>query len=231
MRHRRYRSHVRHLLLPFWLVWELIAILLTLILAYVVTPFVHWLVTSPKGTRPVLLVHGFGMARASQLLLGWRLARAGFAPLRFAGYWSHRRLDDATAKIAHAAALLAEHAGTEKVDVVAHSMGGIVARAARTLPEGKAIGRVVTLGTPHRGVFWRHFPLVLGPLTRAMRPGTVGDASEGDLAITSSFDLVIPWSAATLDPPGVTKILHGVGHAGLLLDSRAAKHVVAHLAS
>jgi triacylglycerol lipase len=196
---------VRHLLLPLFLVWELVAILLTLILAYVVTPFVHAIVSTPPGTRPVLLVHGYGMARGS-----------------------HRSLDRAAPLVAHAAAKLAESAGTAKVDVVAHSMGGIVARTARALPEGTAIGRVVTLGTPHRGVFWRYLPL-LGPMSRAMRPGTVGEAVEGDLAITSSLDFVIPWQRATLDPPAVTKILHGVGHAGLLLDRRAAEHVVSHL--
>jgi triacylglycerol lipase len=219
---------VRHLLLPLFLVWELVAILLTLILAYVVTPFVHAIVSTPPGTRPVLLVHGYGMARGSQLVLAWRLAKAGLAPIRFAGYWSHRSLDRAAPLVAHAAAKLAESAGTAKVDVVAHSMGGIVARTARALPEGTAIGRVVTLGTPHRGVFWRYLPL-LGPMSRAMRPGTVGEAVEGDLAITSSLDFVIPWQRATLDPPAVTKILHGVGHAGLLLDRRAAEHVVSHL--
>jgi len=43
--------------------------------------------------------------------------------------------------------------GEEKVDIVAHSMGGLVATwLLKRLDLGRRVRRVVTLGTPHRGV-------------------------------------------------------------------------------
>lgn len=47
--------------------------------------------------------------------------------------------------------LLADKAG--EVHLVAHSMGGLVARAALTAPGAEKLGRVVQLGTPNRGAF------------------------------------------------------------------------------
>ena len=44
-----------------------------------------------------------------------------------------------------------------KVNIVAHSMGGLIVREAIQRPTGRgeaaeAINKIVTLGTPHRGI-------------------------------------------------------------------------------
>jgi triacylglycerol lipase len=221
-----YSSHVSRWLIPVWVAIELLAGLAVVLLC-LLTPFANALFAGlARGARPVLLVHGFGTFSGSMLVIGWRLARAGFRPVAVGYFWL-RPPEHAAARIAERAAKLAAETGAAKIDVVAHSMGGLVARAARALPGGMAIGRIVTLGTPHRGEWWSRMPI--GPMRAALRPGVFGAGEDRDLAITSRADHVIRWSRATLDPPSTTLIFDGAGHAGLLLDSRAHRAAIAHL--
>ncbi len=225
---RRYihRVSVRRWSFPFWLLVEALAGIVVLLLC-LATPLARWWLGRIGGAgRPVLLVHGYGMVRGSMLVVGWRLARAGFRPAAV-GYTPLRAPEHAAAKIAAAAAALAAAGNVAKVDVVAHSVGGLLSRAARALPAGTAVGRIVTLGTPHRGAWWSRLPI--GPLRVAMRAGTFGPGEPTDLAITSRADMVIRWNQATLDPPSTTLILDAAGHAGLLLDARAHRAAIAHL--
>ena len=217
---------MRPWLLPVWIVLELLAALAVAFLC-LLTPLAGVVLgRRARGTRPVLLVHGFGTLSGSMLVVGWRLARAGFRPY-VVGYNWLRPPELAARRVgARAGALAAANEG-DQVDVVAHSMGGLVARAARALPGGSSIGRIVTLGTPHRGEWWSRMPI--GPMRVAMRPGAFGAGEDRDLAITSRADHVIRWSRATLDPPSTTLIFDGAGHAGLLFDPRAHRAAVEHL--
>ena len=221
-----YSSCVSRWLLPIWVVIEFFAGLAVVLLC-LFTPLAQTILArSARGNRPVLLVHGFGTLSGSMFVVGWHLARAGFRPIAVGYNWL-RPPEHAARRVAGRAAELAAASKVAKVDVVAHSMGGLVARAARALPGGTAIGRIVTLGTPHRGEWWSRMPI--GPMRAAMRPGSFGPGEDRDLAITSRADHVIRWSRATLDPPSTTLIFDGAGHAGLLLDPRAHRAAIAHL--
>jgi len=96
----------------------------------------------------VVLVHGLWMPGVELLLLAWRLRRAGYRTRLF-----HYR--SVTAHPQRAAARLREcmtELGSPVVHLVAHSMGGLICRLAvaeAQLPPG----RIVTLGTPHRGSY------------------------------------------------------------------------------
>jgi pimeloyl-ACP methyl ester carboxylesterase len=218
---------VRPWLIPLWILVEALAGLVVFVLC-LATPFMNALLgRAARGDRPLLLVHGFGMVSGCMLVVGWRFARTGHRPVAV-GFSSLRDLEHAAEKLAGRAAALALHTGAARVDVVAHSVGGLVARTARAVPGGAAIGRIVTLGTPHRGEWWHAMPI--GPLRLAMRAGRFGIGEADDLAITSRADLIIRWSRATLDPPSRTLILDAAGHAGLLLDARAHRAAIAHLA-
>ena len=213
-------------LLPLWILVEVLASLAVVLLC-LTSPFMNALLARrARGDRPVLLVHGFGMLSGSMLVVGWRLARAGFRPVAV-GYSWLRPPEQAASRIAERAAALVAPATEQKIDVVAHSLGGLVARAARALPGGAAVGRIVTLGTPHRGEWWGRMPI--GPMRTALLAGAFGAGLENDLAITSRADLVIRWSRATLDPPATTLVLDAAGHAGLLIDARAHRAAIAHL--
>lgn len=124
---------------------------------------------------PVLLLHGYGCNSGYWSHLVPRLDAAGI---------SHASVDlepltgdiDGYAPLVERAvdALLAE-ARADKVVIVAHSMGGLVARAwMRACGAGK-VARVITLGTPHHGTCMASFGL--GRNAAQMRRAAPGRAA------------------------------------------------------
>jgi triacylglycerol lipase len=104
--------------------------------------------------RPIVLLQGFGCTNRVMLPLGRRLRRALGRPV--AGLDPARPVFEDIRSSARAAKTLVEtlaaKPGFEFVDVVGHSMGGLVAAyLLKHLDRGRRIRRVVTLGTPHRG--------------------------------------------------------------------------------
>jgi pimeloyl-ACP methyl ester carboxylesterase len=96
------------------------------------------------SAEPVLLVHGLWTNRAIMLYLAHALAARGFAP-RAVGYFS--ALDEFEHNAARLARAIADAPG-ERVHVVAHSLGGLVAlRALARRPDAR-VRRVVLLGAP-----------------------------------------------------------------------------------
>ena len=133
-----------------------------------------------SGAPPVLLLHGYGCN---------------------SGYWSHLvpRLD--AAGISHASvdlepltgdidgyAPLVERAvdallaatGADRVTIVAHSMGGLVARAWMRACGTDRVARLITLGTPHHGTCLAAFGLGLN--AAQMRRAAEGRAAQGRAA-------------------------------------------------
>lgn len=121
-----------------------------------------------------------------------------------------------------------------RVDVVAHSLGGLVVRRALADADTAArVGACVTLGTPHRGTYTARF--ADGPLVQALRPGVPGDEpwpaeAPPMLALWSDADvLVVPGRAATLDGAHNVEV-PGVTHFGYLTRPGCMDLVLAHLA-
>jgi pimeloyl-ACP methyl ester carboxylesterase len=201
----------------YWIVVDLILCLWLFALG-LIGPWANRHLARRRGTgpgRPVLLLHGYAMGRGTMIVVGNHLAREQGAPVVALGYGWLFSMDRAARRVAAEASRLAREAGVPLVDVVAHSLGGLVARHARELAEGAAIGRIVTLGTPHRGA-WPG-AIAIGSMRGEIRRGCSHPARTGDLAITSHDDNLIPWRQATLDPPGESKVIDGCGHAGILL--------------
>ena len=114
--------------------------------------------------------------------------------------------------------------GGARVAIVAHSMGGLVAREVLRVLGPDDISRIVTLGSPHHGSLLAR--ILPGLPFREMDPGSpwladLNGAQEGHFpvpitCIYSAHDnLVRPtWSAAL---EGATRIeLEGLGHLSLL---------------
>lgn len=98
--------------------------------------------------RPHTPVRAMGTILFHFLLLKLRLTIGGFAPRLFAYDWRRSVIDlgrELAAEIARDPA--------PRVRIVAHSMGGLVARAALALPGQERIERLVMLGTPNAGSF------------------------------------------------------------------------------
>src|SRR5262249_53807061 len=105
------------------------------------------------GDRPpVLFVHGWAGTPAAFLLLRRRLARDGWLHLHHVWlppvFASPERR---AARVARAIARVRPRTGARVVDVLAHSLGGIVVRLVLEPNAAAGIGRVITLGTPHQG--------------------------------------------------------------------------------
>ncbi|MER7622502.1 alpha/beta fold hydrolase [Streptomyces sp. NPDC126503] len=125
------------------------------------------------GRRPVVLLHGFVDNRSVFVMLRRALLRGGrdcveslnYSPLtcdlRTAAEVLGRRVEE-----------IRERTGHDEVDVVGHSLGGLIARYyVQRLGGDTRVRTLVTLGTPHAGTTVA--PLAdAHPLVRQMRPGS-----------------------------------------------------------
>lgn len=122
---------------------------------------------------PVVLLHGFIDNRSVFVLLRRSLAQHGGQHVESLNY------SPLTCDIRTAAELLGRHieeicerTGHQRVDIVGHSLGGLIARYyAQRLGGDERVRTLVTLGTPHEGT--RVVPLAdAHPIVRQMRPGS-----------------------------------------------------------
>ena len=187
--------------------------------------------------RPVILVHGLFCNGRIWGTLERRLAAAGFAPVRTVTLEPLLADLDVHARTL-ARALEALYAETgERVTLVAHSMGGLIARAAlRTVRPGR-LRQIVTLGTPHHGTLLaRDLPLT--PVCQ-MRPGsrwleslnfTQADGLGVPLLCLYSTDdnLIVPAASGTFAQAAAIR-LRGLGHLSLLFCDDALDAVIAAL--
>jgi len=128
----------------------------------------------PTATKPpVVLLHGFIDNRSVFVLLRRSLAQHGRQQVESLNY------SPLTCDIRTAAELLGRHieeicerTGSRQVDIVGHSLGGLIARYyVQRLGGDLRVRTLVTLGTPHSGT--RVVPLANAhPIVRQMRPGS-----------------------------------------------------------
>jgi pimeloyl-ACP methyl ester carboxylesterase len=177
---------------------------------------------------PILLLHGMADNRSVFTLLRLGLRRRGFGRVTTLNY------SVLTGDVRHAAAALAEEVealvvetGYERIHIVGHSMGGVIARYYVTRLGGdERVHTLVTLGSPHHGTYLAYgWP---STLMRQLRPGSpllreleqpVHGCRTRFLCYWSDIDqLMFPQHTAALVHPdlNVTNIeMHGVGHMSL----------------
>lgn len=178
---------------------------------------------------PVVLLHGFIDNRSVFVLLRRSLAQHGGRHLESLNY------SPLTCDIRAAADLLGRHiedicerTGQEQVDVVGHSLGGLIARYyVQRLGGDLRVRTLVTLGTPHGGT--RAVPLAdAHPIVRQMRPDSevmeeLREPAPGCrthfVAFWSDFDHVMtPPESACVDHPDLMAQnirVTGIGHLAL----------------
>lgn len=177
------------------------------------------------GEEPVILVHGF-------------YANAGFwhrtKPALIAAGWHNlyslnleppfNSIDDYARQLRRRIEEACAKCGTDSVVVIAHSMGGLVARAAaRDAP--RRIRHLICLGTPHHGTVLAS--LVPSITTRQMRPGNawLRDLNPdpcGYTAITNVYsehdNIIVPQTSAAL--AGAENIpVRAIGHLEMAFSS------------
>jgi triacylglycerol esterase/lipase EstA (alpha/beta hydrolase family) len=219
------------LLLPFWPLWLLIGA------SY---EAVHEGEGEPRGPRnPVILLHGFAMNRTNWVWLGRRLARRGIGPLYATSYFSPQSVRRSAEKLARFVDYVREREKCERVDVVSHSLGGVVARYYIERLDGAGrIGRLVTIGAPHKGTaIARLGPLIPSAIESRVDSTFYADlgplvAREG-LAYTSVWSrsdaIVEPPESASVAPVGEDVVFDNLGHLSLLLSPRVLAAVAQRL--
>jgi pimeloyl-ACP methyl ester carboxylesterase len=126
---------------------------------------------SPSLERPILLLHGLASNPRVLAPLERHLRnRLGRPTLRVPLGFGLGDVRDSAEIVYEHLERIATSSGFRHADVVAHSLGGLVATyLLKCLDHGRHVRRVVTLGTPHRGVSTaRGAVLVVGMFSRSM---------------------------------------------------------------
>ncbi|HVQ90694.1 MAG TPA: alpha/beta fold hydrolase [Mycobacteriales bacterium] len=187
---------------------------------------------------PILLVHGMVGNGSIFTVLRRSLSRRGFGPVHTVNYSPFTRdVRTAARLLSRQVEILCGRTGYERVHLIAHSLGGVIARYYVQLLGGDArVHTLVTLGTPHGGTNAAHLLPVL--LARQLRPGSdllaeldapVPRCDTRFVAIWSDLDqLIYPKEHAQLAHPGLAArnvLLAGAGHLSLPSDRRAIQEV------
>ena len=190
---------------------------------------------------PILLVHGLVDNRSVFTLLRRALRRRGFGQVLTLNYSPFTQdVRSAAVRLAELVEQTCEATGHERVHVVGHSLGGVVARYYVQRMGGDArIHTLCTLGSPHAGTTAAH--LLPSRLVRQLRPGSellteLAAPAPGCrtrfVAFWSDLDqLIVPKRSARIDHPDLAArnvLLRGVGHMSLPIDGRVV-HQIAEL--
>jgi pimeloyl-ACP methyl ester carboxylesterase len=158
-----------------------------------------------RYSTPVILVHGLFGDPTNFRALDRSLAARGVGTVASFSYLPRVDYQRLAPRLADRIAAVCRTTGAARVDVVGHSLGGLVARYLIEAGAGDRIRRLVTLGTPY--------------LPRPNPPN--------ELAVFASHDPLVP--APALPLRGRTLVIPDCGHLGLLYPPAVHRAVLAHL--
>jgi hypothetical protein len=192
---------------------------------------------------PIILIHGVVDNRSVFTMLRRGLRRRGFGRIITLNY---SPLTEDVRHVAERLEALVEQVcietGYERVHVIGHSMGGLVARYfVQRMGGDSRVHTLVTLGTPHLGTAPAH--LVPHPVARQMRRGSdivtelaapAPACRTRFVAIWSDLDqMIVPKANARLDHPDLDArnvLVPAVGHNSLPVDGRVVHEICTTLA-
>jgi pimeloyl-ACP methyl ester carboxylesterase len=193
---------------------------------------------------PVLLLHGWGCNSGYWIDLLPRLDAAGISHARLDLEPMLGSIDDYLPMVDAAVNTLCRESGAHKVTIVAHSMGGLVARNYLRAKGVDRIARIITLGTPHHGTELARFGPGRNAYQMRFDSKAAPDSWLAALAssenpakralITSIFthhdNIVAPQTSSYLE--GARNLeFGGIGHVALGRNTRILDCVMAELAT
>lgn len=192
---------------------------------------------------PIILVHGLVDNRSIFTLLRRSLRRRGFGRVISLNYSPFTQdVRTVAERLARLVEQTCAETGYEKVHVVGHSLGGLVARwYVQKLGGDTRVHTLCTLGTPHSGTLAAH--LLPTRVVRQLRPGSDLTAELAGpapgcrtrfVAFWSDLDqMVVPARSGRIEHPDLQArnvLLRGVGHMSLPIDGRVVREITALLA-
>lgn len=190
------------------------------------------------AATPIVLTHGIIDNHTVFALMRRNLLRRGFTRLRTFSY-SPLTLDvrRTAERMGAEIEALCEEAGYERIHVIGHSLGGLIARYyVQRLGGDKRVHTCITLGTPHQGT--QAARLLPWPLVKQLRPDSdlmaeLAEPAPGCktrfLAFYSDVDqLIVPQRRARIDHPDLSARnvrINGVGHLSLPFDGEVVHQI------
>jgi hypothetical protein len=192
---------------------------------------------------PIILVHGLVDNRSIFTLLRRALRRRGFGRVITLNYSPLTQdVRSVAQRLSQLVERTCEETGYERVHVIGHSLGGLIARYYVQCLDGDArVHTLCTLGSPHGGTLAAH--LVPQRLVKQLRPGSdllaelaapAPQVRTRFVAFWSDLDqLIVPKRSARIDHPDLSArnvLLRGVGHMSLPIDGRVVREIAGLLA-
>jgi len=182
-----------------------------------------------RDQRTVVLVHGYLANRSTLFPLAAYLQLRGFKQVLMFNYDSGAGVDRAALALRE---YLREHVRGGRIDLVCHSLGGLVARVyLQELGGSRRVDRCITLGTPHRGTYgsywvWSRVGHELRPdsslLSRLQASRRGASGVQFVSLIAGSDNLVVPRVFARHDQEDHVPDL---GHVSMLFSPRVLRRV------
>lgn len=200
----------------------------------------------PRGDRtfdtPVVLLHGYGHNRSGWFMLDRRLRRVGFTSIHTLNYLPYLSgVPELADRLAERVEAICRLTGSDKVHLVGHSMGGIVARWYVQERGGyERVETAITIGSPHSGTYAAMIGVGAG--ARDLRPGSLvmrrldryaKPSPVRWIAYYSNLDMLVqPASSAMLDHPALNAtniMVKDHGHVSLMLSPVVGRSITAQL--
>ena len=200
----------------------------------------RWLMPDPapaKAAAPVVLLHGVGCN--SGVWTGFRrhLESRGMGPVYALSYGPPLHSIELFAdQLAVMVSRIEAATGAPQVILVAHSMGGLVARAYLRRHGGSKVRRLVTIGTPHEGSM--HAWMAFGTSLSQLRPGNpwLAELNRGAKPPAVPTASIWSWHDSMVSPQTSSRIdwgenveLAGIAHNALLDHPRVWASAVAQI--
>lgn len=219
-------------------IWLLIQETACLLLTILLRPF-GWaqpkLPTTESSARPpIILLHGLFQNRSCLFWLQYRLRAAGYQQVISINTPPWRDMETLTESLTKTVDELRIKLKVEKVVLIGHSMGGMIARNYVQNRGGAAYTQgMITLGAPHHGS--KLAPFALSAMGKTLLPGsaflrqfnsvTWPNETQAVSIYTRYDNVVLPAESGKMD--GAQSIeLDGMGHTSLLFHPRSLQAVL-----
>lgn len=193
-----------------------------------------------RDGTPIVLVHGYMQNRVGFLGLARALRKRGLGPIYAINYPWFASLTGNAARLDRFIARVCAETKKDAVDLVCHSMGGLVAMEmmrSEARKDALKVRRVVTIATPHAGVVWKG-PMIGVGASNLRRGSKLLDAhatysiAVPCLSIYSTHDNVVhPKETSSLVKRGGKDYeVEGASHLAILFNPHVAREVGGFLA-